>query len=101
LDIPIPWTYFEYLDFRVAVFISPGRAEGNITFVSEVEPWSRPTTPAPPTESASIKLKLLVCLARTGVSPPTKAIQIKKYGTLLEEPRKIEAIEAITVDLNG
>jgi hypothetical protein len=35
------------------------------------------------------------------MSPPTKAIQIKKYGTLLEEPRKIEAIEAITVDLNG
>jgi hypothetical protein len=33
------------LDFQVAVFISPGRAEGNITFVSEVEPWSRPTIP--------------------------------------------------------
>jgi hypothetical protein len=30
----------KYLDFRVAVFISPGQAEGNITFVSEVEPWS-------------------------------------------------------------
>jgi hypothetical protein len=102
LDIPIPRTYFEYLDFRVAVFISPVRAEGNITFVSEVEPWSRPTTPAPPTESASIKLRLLVCLARTGVKSTNKGNSDQKNtGLSWKSPANLEATEAITVDLNG
>jgi hypothetical protein len=35
----------KYLDFQVAVFISPGRAEGNITFVSEFNPGLDPTKP--------------------------------------------------------